>query len=178
MRGLQTRRFSSSSLSLSSSHLQVAEEKMKTMNGERRQDEFKEQMKDWRGTSRSTSEFVSHFIAGNKVTIEEAIWSVMPQRRNDLDQKENISEESKERRKNLLDVAADTVISSLDMKFRHNPFHIPLDEHDLYPVDLLAMGAIWYLPADAPRDPGKRLLQKREKLFRSIFKRNPGLIQR
>jgi len=114
------------------------------------QDAYMDQMKDWRGTSHSTSEFVTHFIASNNnITIEDAISSVLPK---GIDHSKDA--ESIERRDELMQRDNDKVLSRLEMKFRYDPSQFPLHQQ-LNPVDLIAMGSIWFLPADAPRDPGE-----------------------
>lgn len=113
------------------------------------QDRYIEEMKDWRGTSRSTSDFVTHFIAScNNITIEEAIHSVLPKGFDSIGRENNLK-----RREDLLDEDSNDFLSKLEMKFRHEPIQFPLHEQ-LAPVELMALGSIWYLPANAPRDPG------------------------
>jgi hypothetical protein len=73
---------------------------------------------EWKGSSHSTSDFVTHVLAGpNAPTVEDAIASVLPDER-DRDTRE-----------------------------------IPLDNSRLLPRHYLQLGAVWFLPADAPRDP-------------------------
>ena len=58
------------------------------------------------------------------------------------------------------------ILQSIDSKFRHDPFWIgnnnnyynnshPRDkeEDQLSPAELVALGSVWFLPFDAPRDP-------------------------
>jgi hypothetical protein len=114
------------------------------------QDLFAAEMKDWQGTSKSTSEFVTHFIASlNNITVEEAIHSVLPNTVVDSND-EGITVK---RRGDLLEKDSDDLLKRLDMKFRHDPSQFPLHEQ-LPPADLLAMGSIWFLPANGPKDPG------------------------
>lgn len=72
----------------------------------------------WRGSTHSTSDFVTHVLAGpNAPTVEDAIASVLLEER-DGDLKE-----------------------------------VPLDNSCLLPRHYLQLGAVWFLPAGAPRDP-------------------------
>jgi hypothetical protein len=114
-------------------------------------------MKDWRGSSKSTSEFVAHFIASGTnngtgyVTVEEAILSVLPR---DIDSQ---GEFVKQQTEDLLRIDNDSIYNHLDAEFRHDPRHFDL-HRQLRPVELLALGSIWYLPGDAPKDPGKMMM--------------------
>jgi 23S rRNA-/tRNA-specific pseudouridylate synthase len=102
-------------------------------------------MKDWRGVSRSTSEFVTHFIAAksSNLTVEEAILASLP----------NVNtSEMRQIRDQILETDNHRVIQRVDKEFRFDPSRFPLNEQ-LSPVQLLAMGSIWFLPVDAPRDP-------------------------
>ena len=111
------------------------------------QNGYMNQMKDWRGRSKSTSEFVTHFIAsGCDVTIADAIASVLPQ------EKLNLCNESKNRMNDILQKEDDKVLSRLETNFRNDPSQFPLNQQ-LHPVDLIAMGSVWFLPSSAPRDP-------------------------
>lgn len=81
---------------------------------------------EWKGSSHSTSDFVTHVLAGdNAPTVQNAVASVLPSRR-------NITNES-----------------------NFNTADIPLDNTLLTPKHYLKLGAIWFLPADAPRDPSQ-----------------------
>ena len=105
-------------------------------------------MKHWKGTSRSTSEFVTHFIASDSnITFEEAIQSVCPKKTYASEDAESV-----QRRSGLIQQENDKVISRLEHKLRHDPAQFPLHQQ-LSPADLIAIGAIWFLPAEAPRDP-------------------------
>lgn len=121
-------------------------------------------MKDWRGSSKSTSEFVSHFIAqGNNgsnstttcdddiMTVEEAILSVLSPRDDGKSQEDFV--EQQKQREDLLMMDNNYISKHLDAGFRHDSRHFGL-HRQLRPVELLALGSIWYLPEDAPRDPG------------------------
>ena len=106
------------------------------------QEKYKEEMKSWFGSSRSTSEFVTHFISSkNNITVEDAIKSVLPAE----------FDEDIERTQQSLKDDCDILLSKVDMMFRHDPSGFPLGRSS--PADLLAIGSIWYLPATAPRDP-------------------------
>jgi phosphohistidine phosphatase len=109
------------------------------------QDEFKSQMKDWRGSSHSTSEFVTHFIAAknSNLTVEEAILASLPNAN---------TTDMRHMREKILETDNNKVIRRVDKEFRFDPSLFPLTEQ-LSPAQLLAMGSIWFLPADAPRDP-------------------------
>lgn len=109
------------------------------------QDEFKSQMKDWRGASRSSSEFVTHFIAAksSNLTVEEAILASLPNAN---------ASEMRQMRDKILDTDNHRVMRRVDKEFRFDPSIFPLNEQ-LSPAQLLAMGSIWFLPADAPKDP-------------------------
>ena len=115
------------------------------------QDGFITQMKDWRGTSRSTSEFVTHFIASDSnITIEEAVLSVLPIENGIENGME--SPESIKRKAEVLGREDEKVLGRLETNFRNDPSQFPLNQQ-LNPVDLIAMGSVWFLPAEAPRDP-------------------------
>jgi hypothetical protein len=132
------------------------------VKGDKSQEEewILETMKDWRGSSKSTSEFVAHFIASDRnVTVEEAISSVLKRYNsrnygNEDRQQKDQKEKKQLQREDLLKVDNDFFFKQLNAEFRHEPSQFPLDRQ-LEPVELLALGSIWYLPADAPKDPGK-----------------------
>lgn len=72
----------------------------------------------WKGSSHSTSDFVTHVVAGHDApTVADAIASVLPERKDS------------------------------------STTEIPLDNSLLLPHHYLRLGAVWFLPADAPRDP-------------------------
>jgi len=82
---------------------------------------------EWKGLSHSTSDFVTHVLAGgDSPTVADAIASALSGR-NEIE--EGISD----------DITAD----------------IPLDNAFLKPRHYLQLGAVWFLPADAPRDPSQ-----------------------
>ena len=50
------------------------------------------------------------------------------------------------------------IVQSLDAKFRYDPDFLGYDDDEsdqdqLSPAELIALGSVWYLPHDAPRDP-------------------------
>ncbi len=137
-----------------------------TSSRETEQDGFMDQMKDWRGSSKSTSEFVTHFIASDcNITIADAIMSVLP--------KENkiiASMESETRMSDILNREDDKLLSRLETNFRNDPSQFPLYEQ-LNPLELIAMGSVWFLPKSAPRDPalGLKPVRLEAKNFTSIM---------
>ena len=84
---------------------------------------FSSMASEWKGSTHSTSDFVTHVLAGdNSPTLSEAIASVLPERHDSPD------------------------VHATD---------IPLDNALLKPQHYLQLGAVWFLPADAPRDPSQ-----------------------
>lgn len=84
---------------------------------------------EWKGSTHSTSGFVKHVLVGDdSPTVESAISSALPENQ----------------RKDIY--VDDTLSSSLSS-------NIPLDKTLLKPHHYLQLGAVWFLPRDAPRDP-------------------------
>ena len=80
---------------------------------------------EWKGSSHSTSDFVTHVLAGdNSPTVQDAVASILPQR----------------------NITGNSNFDTTD---------IPLDNALLTPKHYLKLGAVWFLPADAPRDPSQ-----------------------
>ncbi len=80
---------------------------------------------EWKGSSHSTSDFVTHvLVGGDSPSVERAIAAALPkQASND----------------NTTDASTT----------------IPLDNSMLTPKHYLELGSVWFLPADAPRDPSQ-----------------------
>lgn len=112
------------------------------------QDEFKAQMKDWRGATHSSSDFVTHFIAkSSNLTVEEAIYASLPRTNFFADSNDNNTE-----RGEILQRDNHKIIKDIDQEFRFDPSTFSLNDQ-LSPAQLLAIGSIWFLPAEAPKDP-------------------------
>ena len=124
-------RFSHSSTPEVDSNSKVVENSRQT-----EQDGFVKQMEDWRGTTRSTSEFVTHFIASKSsdrnITVEDAILSVLP---HDADVSIHTTEAT-ERKFKVLEREEDNVLGRLELNFRNDPSEFPLNQQ-LNPLDLL-----------------------------------------
>jgi len=132
-----------------------------------KQDEYLETIKEWKGSHHVTSKHVTHFIAttDNDTTVESAIWSVLPLvkdlKSNSIDEYDD--EQHDETSTTALDIDIIHIrqgiceqeriglSQGLEPQFRHDPSSFPIDR-SLLPVELLAMGSIWFLPHTAPRD--------------------------
>jgi len=144
------------------------------LNIEQQQKLYTSQMKDFKGVSHSTSEFVTHFIAqsNHTITVEEAILSIVPNpvpktRIHDWAKNPNSKEDKKEismelwTEKLLQYEQNHAILHELDTKFRHNPAFIGNNPNNsnntqkdqLSPAELLALGSVWFLPWDAVKDP-------------------------
>ena len=83
---------------------------------------------EWKGSSHSTSDFVTHVLVGanDAPSVETAIASALPKQSHN---------------NNNTTTDASTTI--------------PLDNAMLTPKHYLQLGSVWFLPADAPRDPSQ-----------------------
>lgn len=132
-----------------------------------KQDEYISSISEWKGAPHTTSKHVTHYIAsGNdEITVESAIWSVLPnvnhsplsnsnyfeQETDLLEDASCISHSNSKRRRDICQEELLGLTNGLEPQFRHDPSTFPLDRY-LSPIELLAMGSIWFLPHTAPRD--------------------------
>ena len=132
----------------------------------RQQERFISKMETWKGFSVSSSEFVTHFVAGCEnvtnseggeqldLTVQEAITSVLP---NPITSTRNHPNGTKytegEWKELLLEQEKNLVIQACEPNFRHDPSLFPVNVLQLSPAELVAFGCIWFLPVTAPGDP-------------------------
>ena len=84
----------------------------------------------WKGASHSSSDFVTHIIAGDDApTVQEAIQRQLLMRKTSASYVHQGTSDSED------------------------DDRIPLDNSRLSAMDLLRLGSCWFLPASAPRDP-------------------------
>lgn len=137
----------------------------------RQQASYISKMETWKGASVSSSEFVTHFVAGcanatnferelqNRerefdLTVEEAITSVLPNPISSTRSHSNGTIYSEEEWKEwLMGKEKSSIVQACEPRFRHDPSVFPVDTVQLSPTDLLALGCIWFLPVTAPGDP-------------------------
>ena len=134
----------------------------------RQQASYLSEMTTWKGVSASSSEFVTHFVAGSKnvtnivqnekrqfeLTVEEAVLSILPRTLSSHRFGPKGKKYSQDAWKEwLLQQENSSVVQACEPRFRHDPSLFPLEISQLSPVDLVALGAVWFLPAAAPKDP-------------------------
>ena len=108
---------------------------------------------DWKGASEKKSDFITHFVAGRQpnLTVEAAIEGLIKSPSNADDASANWSL----RRDAIVQRENDALIREADSALRHNTSAFPMPVsggESLCAAELLALGSIWFLPADAPRD--------------------------
>lgn len=108
---------------------------------------------DWKGASEKKSDFITHFVAGRQpnLTVEAAVESLIKSPSNADDASANWSL----RRDAIVQRENDALIREADSALRHNTSAFPMPVsggESLCAAELLALGSIWFLPADAPRD--------------------------
>ena len=108
---------------------------------------------DWKGASEKKSDFITHFVAGRQpnLTVEAAVKSLIKSPSNADDASANWSL----RRDAIVQRENDALIREADSALRHNTSAFPMPVsggESLCAAELLALGSIWFLPADAPRD--------------------------
>lgn len=90
----------------------------------------------WKGASHSTSHFCTHVIASDdRSTVQQAVQIILSERR-----KQNATN-------SVPSIDEGSTVSSVG--------RFPLDNDQLTCLDLLRIGAVWFLPEDAPRDPSR-----------------------
>ena len=118
-------------------------------DGERHRQQIPE---DWKGASEKKSDFITHFVAGRpNLTVEAAVESLIKSSSNadDASATWNLRRDAIAQREN------DALIREADSALRHNTSAFPMPAsggESLCAAELLALGSIWFLPADAPRD--------------------------
>ena len=99
------------------------------------------------GTTHSSSEFITHFIAGAQpgLTVESAVQSLLP--------RQDLAAGPQQHRDMLLKNEDDTLLARAHPSLRHSTLEFPSTGEPLSAVELLAIGSTWYLSKDSPRDP-------------------------